>query len=466
MNTKEERTEPQGQYHQRKQRLTVFNPRERDPGRGQFSDRFFASSLTLLSDGDRFFFTREQLAYVLEKRLKSRQFPVFAGTSILASVGTLAVGAAGLLLAFGIFIFTVDRLFWFAIAIAIASCILLNVFYRILRVGIRLSFSPERTNHAVRQGGAAALLLSGSALLLVALLAPALLIKITCGIIGAIGLGSGIWNLRRARLFHQSPDVDATNLAEWLERWQEAGYGCEKLLPPGGNEAIVNLPVHCTRVVICDSPDTAHLLIANGICRDFNCAVIGLSAEELLQPPASVKEAILDLKCMSELSVFVLHDASGNGVKYVPSLCSNLTWFSDTSFIIYDLGLLPRQIFKRGHFTIRKSSAAAESAQRLTETVRKELANSELAWLDAGYHVELASLMPRRLLQIVSQGIKNSAVPSGIAAPIRGGEVRSNQSSGNLSADAFEMNDSVRCDRPEASDGVQSEAPATDELGT
>ena len=51
---------------------------------------------------------------------------------------------------------------------------------------------------------------------------------------------------------------------------------------------------------------------------------------------------------------------------------------------------------------------------QIPTAVKSTLSTDELAWLEAGFYVELESFSPRKLLQVASQGIaKTQAVANG-----------------------------------------------------
>ena len=117
------------------------------------------------------------------------------------------------------------------------------------------------------------------------------------------------------------------------------------------------------------------------------------------------------LRRNDNLKVYVLHDASPNGVSLVNTLSTNPNWFSNTSnsnITIYDIGLLPRQVFKNPNFFTQISEDSAREAQELLSQVKQDLTDKEIKWLEAGKFVELESFTPQKLLRVISQGISKS----------------------------------------------------------
>lgn len=61
---------------------------------------------------------------------------------------------------------------------------------------------------------------------------------------------------------------------------------------------------------------------------------------------------------------------------------------------------------------VRKSVEFANQAKQMPTEVKHSLLSNEVAWLELGYFVELESLSPQRLLQVVTQGIAKSCAPN------------------------------------------------------
>ena len=162
------------------------------------------------------------------------------------------------------------------------------------------------------------------------------------------------------------------------------------------------------RVVICDSAEIANLLIANNFHFENNSAVLSIDGY-----PENIFDTVMAmLRRNQDLKVYVLHDASPSGVSVVNTLSNNPNWFSNTSnsnVTIYDLGLLPRQVFNNSNFFTQISENSATEAQELSSEVKKDLTEKEIKWLEAGKYVELESFTPQRLLRVITQGISKSS---------------------------------------------------------
>jgi hypothetical protein len=107
--------------------------------------------------------------------------------------------------------------------------------------------------------------------------------------------------------------------------------------------------------------------------------------------------------------VYALHDCTPRGIGLVNQLRTSPNWFQNSSVIIIDIGLLPRQIIAAGDsMLVLNSSEYARDAVQLPPEIRQNLFSEELEWLEAGNFVELESLIPQRLIQLLNRGIAES----------------------------------------------------------
>ena len=161
------------------------------------------------------------------------------------------------------------------------------------------------------------------------------------------------------------------------------------------------------RVVVCDNPEIANLLIANNFHFENNSAVLSIDGY-----PENIFDTVMEmLRRNDNLKVYVLHSASPSGVSVVNTISTNSDWFSNASnsnVTIYDLGLLPRQVFNNSNFFTQISEDSAREAQELSSEIKEDLTEKEIKWLEAGKYVELESFTPQRLLRVISQGISKS----------------------------------------------------------
>jgi len=196
----------------------------------------------------------------------------------------------------------------------------------------------------------------------------------------------------------------------WINRWELYNGLPARLLPPPSAPASLAPAVAAAdvtaysfdRVLVCDSVAIAQLLIANNIHFEHNCAVLSISG----YPQAIFATTMAMLRRNPDLQVIALHDCSPSGVALINQLRTSPDWFLDSTQVIFDLGMLPRQIAAaRGKAYIQISAKLAQKAQFMPQEVRQTLTATELKWLKAGYFVDLQSFTPQKLMQIVSQGI-------------------------------------------------------------
>ena len=199
----------------------------------------------------------------------------------------------------------------------------------------------------------------------------------------------------------------------WLKRWEQFNGSPARLLPPPSAPASL-APAATTaaddeitaysfdRVLVCESVAIAQLLIANNIHFEHNCAVLSISG----YPQAIFATTMAMLRRNPDLQVIALHNCSPSGVALINQLRTSPDWYLDSGQVIFDLGMLPRQIAAaRGQAYIQVSADSAQDARVMPPEVIKQLSATELKWLEAGYFVDLESLTPQKLTQIVSQGI-------------------------------------------------------------
>lgn len=204
--------------------------------------------------------------------------------------------------------------------------------------------------------------------------------------------------------------INQNQLQDWLNRWQQINEPIAKMLPfPREEIAQVTISSDISaysfdRAVICDSAAIAQLLIANNFHLENNCAVLSITGY-----PQSIFTTVMQMLSRNpNLKVYALHNASPRGVSLVYTLRSSPHWFQNTSIVIYDLGLLPRQLFARRNLFIQASEESAQQARQLPPEVRQSLASRELAWLETGNFVELESFSPQIIIQVLNQGIVQS----------------------------------------------------------
>ncbi len=208
----------------------------------------------------------------------------------------------------------------------------------------------------------------------------------------------------------QSLIITADKVTNWVNNWTEVNGKIGKLLPNPTSESTsieINKDVSAysfDRLIVCDRDEIAQFLIANNFHFENNCAIVSITGY-----PQNIFNTIMEMiKRNPDLKVYALHDATPDGIKLVHTLRTNPDWFNNSNVVIYDLGLLPRQIFKSRNIFIRQSDNYARIAKQIPETIKDKLSDKELYWLDTGKFIELESLTPKQLIQVVTQGIATS----------------------------------------------------------
>ena len=230
-----------------------------------------------------------------------------------------------------------------------------------------------------------------------------------------IPLGAAIWmwgwweKRQEIRPQPKTFKVFQPTFLQWIQRWRQVNGNPEKLLssvrPETSSTTTIAISTEVSdysfdRVVVCEQDSIAHLLIANNLHFEHNCAVVSLNGY-----PFGIFDTVMEmLQRNPNLSVYALHDASPNGVKLATTLRLS-QWFPNPTIAIYDLGLSPRQVMAMNNPFVLSSGASGIRAKNLPEDIRQPLSAEELNWLLAGNYLELESFVPKKLLQVVSRGI-------------------------------------------------------------
>ena len=329
----------------------------------KITDAMFAKAISDISVNDTLFFTLQQLCYFFCKRFKIKIPRVFYTTTISETVDTQKNG----------------------------------IFWEVLGWGI------------IALGLICSVLLSSTLSLSIFALSSY--------------LGINFINYRRPKvrkIYHQH----AHKKSNTAETFSIYFYHCQscinqwkainpiaKMLPPPRDlnaSAAVSPDVSAysfDRLVVCDRPEIAQFLIANNFHFENNCAVLSVTGY-----PQSIFDTIMQmLRRNPDLKAYALHDCTPRGIGLVNQLRTSPNWFSDSSAIIIDIGILPRQIIAAGdNMFVLTSESSARDAVQLPPAIRQDLSHEELEWLDSGNYVELESFSPQKLIQILNRGIAES----------------------------------------------------------
>jgi hypothetical protein len=205
--------------------------------------------------------------------------------------------------------------------------------------------------------------------------------------------------------------ITYSRFQDWINKWTEINSSIAKMLPPPRDlnaSATVSPDVSAysfDRLVVCDRPEIAQFLIANNFHFENNCAVLSITGY-----PQSIFDTTMEMLPRNpDLKVYALHDCTPRGIGLVDHLRTSPNWFSHSSAIIIDIGLLPRQIIAGGgSMFVLASKSSAGDAVELPPAIRQDLSPEELDWLKLGNFVELESFSPQKMIQILNRGIAGS----------------------------------------------------------
>jgi hypothetical protein len=371
----------------------------------KITDPFFMKAIADISGNGTLFFTAKQFLYFLDKRSKRKSFNWFTAGFIYIFFSVWMPGFVGGFL---------------SIVIGSISFPLVLVVFNLICIYLLFEGSKSpKSNYQTRKSNATALQFLGI-IILVTVGLLSLTTKLGVGyvfvpIIGGLTIALGTIQKRRAVQIPDSFAISATQLIDWLNTWARSNGAVAKLLPKPASAlpATGEISVHNTdvsdysfdRLVVCNSPEIAQVLIANNFHFENNCAILSIGGY-----PANIFDTVLQmLRRNPDLMVYAFHDASPDGVKLVHELRTSPGWFQEYPATIIDLGLLPRQVIANPrHLFIHRSTNSATAATRLAPEIRQNLTPAELEWLDAGNYVELESFTPQKLIQILNRGIAGS----------------------------------------------------------
>jgi hypothetical protein len=390
-------------------------------GAVKVTDIFFAKALSELSSHGTLFFNRKQFLYFLDKKLKRKLMSWIRAISSYIYFSFWCTGfLGGMLSMFNLVLLltilkinTVGQGFYI-----ILPCIIVMTAHNLYCIFFlfQQSRSPQVGAYQRKLNTDLLLGLGIIILLAVGIFGNKLRIAYTilAAIIGLLAISLGI--MRRLQLKNIIDEflVEPNSIKSWLQSWAENNGSIDKLLP----EVEANLPQQAIepsaditnysfdRLVVCDRPELAQILIANNFHFEHNCAILCVSGY-----PEPIFEVTMEmLRRNPDLQVFAFHNCDPNGLMLANELTNSTEWFAGTNVKVIDLGLLPRQVLAKSQpLAVRNSPiAVAQEARELIPQIRQNLSPEELAWLDRGNYVELESFTPQQLLIILQLGIHAS----------------------------------------------------------
>lgn len=213
--------------------------------------------------------------------------------------------------------------------------------------------------------------------------------------------------------------MEESKVREIVSRWTSVNGWINGLLPPitplttqtNVSSEVANYSFD--RLVVCENASVAQMLLANNFHFENNCAVLAID-----KYPQNIFPLIMQmLRRNPDLKVYALHDASPTGCALVEKIRTDPEWFGGQNVAIYDLGLLPRQVFEKGGF-VRRSAVKATEAATIPNIIRLSLQPDEIKWLEEGNYVEIESLPPQMLLRVLSMGIAKSRTQPDALIPL------------------------------------------------
>ncbi len=381
----------------------VFEPAAIKSG-VKITDDLFKDLIAEVSANHTLFFTPIQLYYSWERMERRLRSSIDRDNLLI-----IYLCSGGLLISISIWIFD-----WLKFKLDLITTFLLILYVLgAVIIAARTATSPYN-NRQIRQNSIETLR-KLSIIIFVFGIPLSIITKTPIGVGGSISLGIlTAWisinsKQQQPRIFDDFL-IDRNDFLTWLNRWIGINYRPGKILVSPKISTIQvdpNLKViayNFDRVVICDSPKIAQLLLKNNFHFENNCAVMAIDRypQDIFGPIKEMLDRTPDLK------VFAFHDCSPQGLKMIRHLRIEKIWFPDLAIPIISVGILPRHIMDDPDKIVSQSAESIESSQQLAADLRSILDPAELAWLDAGFYLELESFPPQELIQILQRAINKS----------------------------------------------------------
>ena len=248
-------------------------------------------------------------------------------------------------------------------------------------------------------------------------------------VIGALVALAGL-AIAVAELFRSPEEVtDQDFRFGTLDRWR-AVYG---ELPAGlvDEAALAGLAEeekpreNLAGVVVCPEREVLHSLLANGVPKRLRLGLLGTA------PPADAweKDLLEALRRDPKLPVFLLHDASAEGVMLARDLPQTLGLSAEHR--IYDLGLNAKKSIVKQRFTVthalslevstrldREAPGADVAGSRPIRRGRAQVSPEEMAWLKAGNCSPVLAVPPASLVKRLEFAL-NKMMPRARSVPAK-----------------------------------------------
>ena len=368
----------------------------------KITDPMFAKAIADISVNDTLFFTPKQLFYLLDKRLRPKIYGQFYTIPTYFFIN-IVLGIFALIL-------TIDIFPGGSIALILGMFVINSL----LIAGTFTASRSSKHSYKQRQKFAKNLQIWGGIVLVfgigVTLLSSYFPLFLASSAIGLLSIYLGSKKVEKKPANSQDFTIELNQFEGWINTWVRIN-SLTKLLPPpralNANTAVSpDVSAYSfDRLVVCDRPEIAQFLIANNFHFENNCAVLSITGY-----PQNIFDTTMEmLRRNPDLKVYALHDCTPRGIGLVDHLRTSPNWFSDSSAIIIDVGILPRQILAAGdNMFVLSSESSARDAVQLPPAIRQDLSAEELHWLESGNYVELESFSPQKLIQILNLGIAGS----------------------------------------------------------
>jgi hypothetical protein len=356
------------------------------------TDPFFAKAIADISLDNTVFFTPQQLFYFLDKRKRTK-----------AAKGAVLGVALGLLILLGMVGLFVVSVFKFPLPMYVTLGTMAFILY------FTGGSTSDKTDDRTRRLNATALQILAVVILIVGGIWSASANSFVGYIVTAILAITSVWLgfLKKRQQANIVDDflVTPSQAQGWFDRWTAINgvpptllSETLQILPSASVQSEVSA-YSFDRLVVCDSPEIAHLLIRNNFHFEHNCAILSIDGY-----PQNIFDTTMEmLRRNPELKIYAIHDCTATGMQLIHKIRTQ-GWFPETDLPIIDVGISPRQAIAAKNLAIRQTKTSVQ----ITPEVLQTLTSAEQKWLESGRYVELQSLAPQRLMQILTRAIATS----------------------------------------------------------